>query len=451
MTRCRFYYARNVMKRKEFDRETDALAAANQLSWTGVLAQRLQVDYSVCRQPSRHSTVRSMNTLQSSLYAMAIMSCALYSFLAVDNSGKSRRRCVYLGAYLVAESLGFVFEWMTLHPTSPGKSLWLGSLMAISFLPAPCLWLYAREITEPCRPTIRLLPPVHLAVIAAGMALTLPLIQTTHLGPDYADPAHIASRMHSLFIHGSMLAAAALFLVQVPWYLRACVRILVSHTGNRRALFSTIEPRALDTLRILCFVVFTNWFVSLLRVLHCLILVKDNGLGVVFAFLEVMVTVGAILALIRSTTVSSLDDERVPDLASDGVPAAPAEAKYARSSLDETARMRIQRKLHEAMTAQRLHCDSALSLQGLCRHIKENPHYVSQVINQDLSSSFHDLVNRHRIEEVKSALVAAPDKTVLEICLQAGFNSKSTFNAAFRQHTGMTPSEYRNRHVQRRE
>jgi AraC-like DNA-binding protein len=43
-----------------------------------------------------------------------------------------------------------------------------------------------------------------------------------------------------------------------------------------------------------------------------------------------------------------------------------------------------------------------------------------------------------------AALVADSSKTVLDIALAVGSNSKSAFNAAFRQQTGMTPREYRN-------
>jgi AraC-like DNA-binding protein len=75
--------------------------------------------------------------------------------------------------------------------------------------------------------------------------------------------------------------------------------------------------------------------------------------------------------------------------------------------------------------------------------LRENPHYVSQVINQDLDTNFYDLVNRHRIRAAQLELLRHPDRPVLEIALQVGFNSKSTFNAAFRQHAGMTPSDFR--------
>lgn len=387
-----------------------------------------------------------MNTLHSSLYAIAVTCCVLCSLAAGGNERKPQRRFVFLGAYLVLESLGFAFEWLMLHPASPGKSLWLGSLMALSFLTAPCLWLYAREIAEPQRPSIRSLPPSHLAVIAIGMVLTLPLIQTTHLGGDYANPNSVRSELQGLFVHGTMLAAAVLFLFQVPWYLRACIRILGGQLNRPRVLFCAIESGSLNVLRILILLVLTNWFVSLLRTLHCVFLGKDAGLGIVFAFLEVMVTVWAILSLMRATAVLGAEDRQLAGIADAGrEEPVSAEPKYARSSLDRPARARIQRKLHEAWATRRLHCDSQLSLRALCQHIRENPHYVSQVINQDLSTNFHDLVNHHRIEEAKTALVAQPDKTVMEICLEAGFNSKSTFNAAFRQHTGMTPSEYRSR------
>ncbi|MBB6096120.1 hypothetical protein HNQ60_005011 [Povalibacter uvarum] len=159
-----------------------------------------------------------MSTLHSSLYAIALMSCVLGSFV----TRTTMRGSHYLMVYLALESLGFIFEWLMLHPTSPGKSLWLGLLMCVSFLLAPCVSLYAREITERPRPSIRSLSTGEVCVIAGGMLLTLPLIQASHFGPDYAEAAGSTNQLPWSMIHdhvrfgGDVSAASALLSSSVP-------------------------------------------------------------------------------------------------------------------------------------------------------------------------------------------------------------------------------------------
>jgi AraC-like DNA-binding protein len=387
-----------------------------------------------------------MSTLQSSLFSAAIALCVLCAFLANSDRSKPQRRFRYFVPYLLLEALWFGLEWLMQHPTSPAKALWLGSLMGLSFFVAPCLWLFAREIAEDQTPSIRSLPAGHFVVVATGLALTLPLIQTTHLGPDYADPGNVPTKMHNLVIHSAMLACIVLFLFQVPYYLKECVRILGRHADRTKALFSNIEHKTLNTLRILVFVVVTKWFVGLLRALYCITLGRDTGWGLLFTGMEVGVTLWALFSVLRQSTVLSVAERKLADdLFGEGTArSANTEARYARSCLDQPTRTRIRRKLQEAMQTSHLYRDNRLTLRGLCQQIKENPHYVSQVINQDLGTSFYDLVNLHRVENAKRVLVRAPEKTVIEIALEVGFNSKSTFNAAFRQHTGSTPTAYRN-------
>jgi AraC-like DNA-binding protein len=384
-----------------------------------------------------------MITLQSSLYAIAVTSCLFYMFLMGGRAGQeSARTYRYLIIYLLLESGGFVLEWLMLQPASPAKPLWLGMLMGLSLFVAPCLWLFAREITEGLAPSLRSVPRAHVALIAIGVALTLPLMQRSYWGPDFGDPNDVVSPLHGLLIRGSMTLAAIVFLVQVPIYLRACVRILATHRDQSKALLSTIEPQSLTALRLLILVVFTNWVVSLLRVLHCMFLGVDTGWGIVFALLEVTVTVGIIFALVRRPSAFSTEDRQLArDLFEPQVEGSD-KPKYAKSSLDQPTRARIRRKLDESVATQ-LHLDNRLTLRTLCEHIRENPHYVSQVINQDLGTTFYDLVNRQRIESAKLALAESPEKTVLEIGLEVGFNSKSTFNTAFRQHAGTTPTQFR--------
>ena len=385
-----------------------------------------------------------MHTIQTSLFSAAISVCVLCALLARDNNSPQRRYAYFL-IYLVVEATAFAFEWLLLHPAMPAKALWLGLLMGLSFLVAPCLWLFARQIAEDETPAIRSLPAWHFLIVGGGFALTVPLLLSAHLGTDFANPAHVPSAAHSLFIHTTMLACVVLFLCQVPYYLRECIRILARHADHARALFSNIEDKSLNALRVLIFAVIAKWLVGLLRALHCLVLGQDTGLGPLFAGLEVSVTVGALIFVMRQSMAFSGDERKlVHDLFDPPAdPSNDADTKYAHSSLDQPTRTRVQRKLRHAMNDLQLFRDSRLTLRGLCQQIKENPHYVSQVINQDLHSNFYDFVNSHRIDSAKQALAGSSERTVIEVALDTGFNSKSTFNAAFRRYVGMTPSEYR--------
>jgi AraC-like DNA-binding protein len=384
-----------------------------------------------------------MTTLQSSLYVIAITSCLFYLFVARHRASEQPRQTYrYLIAYLLLEAGSFVLEWLMVQPESPGKSLWLGLLMASSLLMAPCVWLFAREITEGAAAPLRSFPKSHIAFIAIGVALTLPLIQRSYWGPHFGDPADPAGPVHKLVIQASMALCALLFLIQVPYYLRASSRILARHANQSKALLSNIEPQPLNALRLLILVAFANWIVSLFRVMHCMLLGVDTGLGVVFALLEAGATVGIVFNLARRTTTFSFEERELARELLESADEAPTATKYARSCLDDPTRARIRRKLEQAFAGD-VHLDNRLTLRGLCLHIRENAHYVSQVVNQDLGTSFYDLINRQRIESAKAALEAIPEKSVLEVALEAGFNSKSTFNTAFRQHAGTTPTQFR--------
>jgi AraC-like DNA-binding protein len=74
-----------------------------------------------------------------------------------------------------------------------------------------------------------------------------------------------------------------------------------------------------------------------------------------------------------------------------------------------------------------------------------NPKELSVLINQHLNQHFFDFVNEYRIEEEK-LLLKNPEKkefTVLDILYEVGFNSKSSFNTAFKKHTGLTPTQFK--------
>ena len=72
-------------------------------------------------------------------------------------------------------------------------------------------------------------------------------------------------------------------------------------------------------------------------------------------------------------------------------------------------------------------------------------YHLSQLLNENLNQKFYDFVNGYRVEEAKRALFdpANDHLTILAVALEAGFSSKSAFNAAFKKFAGTTPSDFR--------
>jgi len=66
------------------------------------------------------------------------------------------------------------------------------------------------------------------------------------------------------------------------------------------------------------------------------------------------------------------------------------------------------------------------------------------VINHGFEKNFFDFVGDYRIRHATELLdLRQEGKTILEVMLDSGFNSKSVF----KQKTGMTPTQYRNRNA----
>lgn len=130
------------------------------------------------------------------------------------------------------------------------------------------------------------------------------------------------------------------------------------------------------------------------------------------------------------------------------VPGADAE-KYSRSGMTQAARARIEQKLRERMGEARDFLENDLTLTELAERTGTSPQLLSQYLNDTLGLNFFDYINGLRVTEVQRMMVdpvKAPT-TLLDLAFAAGFNSKSTFNAAFRKIGGMTPSEWRRVHV----
>jgi len=120
-------------------------------------------------------------------------------------------------------------------------------------------------------------------------------------------------------------------------------------------------------------------------------------------------------------------------------------AKYLASNLTPGQIEAYRKQLLDLLSTDKPFLDPQLSLADLSDKLSVSTKHLSQVINQSFNKSFFDFINSYRIQEVQHILKeSADDKlTVLEAMYEAGFNSKSSFNTAFKKETGQTPSEFR--------
>jgi AraC-like DNA-binding protein len=104
-------------------------------------------------------------------------------------------------------------------------------------------------------------------------------------------------------------------------------------------------------------------------------------------------------------------------------------------------------QLLDLMEAEKPYLEVELSLPDLARRLRMPVALLSQVINEGTGKNFNDFINAYRVAEFlrQAREPANAHLSLLGIALNSGFNSKSTFNRAFKKVTGTSPKEYLDR------
>lgn len=118
--------------------------------------------------------------------------------------------------------------------------------------------------------------------------------------------------------------------------------------------------------------------------------------------------------------------------------------RYKNSQLAPDVQNSVLQKLQKIMREDKPFLSAEFSLPELAEKVGTTVHILSQVINSGLGKSFFEMTAEYRVEEAKSLLIRQKNIKVEEIAEQVGYNSKSSFNTAFKKITGVTPSEFRN-------
>lgn len=160
-----------------------------------------------------------------------------------------------------------------------------------------------------------------------------------------------------------------------------------------------------------------------------------SGSGILLPILEV---VALAIFIEKALSQKKLNDSE-KGLPHDTLP----NQEQPRAALLSTEKMQlIASKLEHAMKKDKLFLQDTLSLNKLSESISESENHISETLSQFLDTKFFQFVNCFRVEEAKEALQNS-DKLITTIAFDVGFNSKSTFNTAFKKLVGHSPSAYR--------
>ncbi len=106
---------------------------------------------------------------------------------------------------------------------------------------------------------------------------------------------------------------------------------------------------------------------------------------------------------------------------------------------------RYLKKLLRLMDTEQPYLDPGLHIDQLAEKICIPGYQLSKLINKKLDRNFFDFINEYRIDEAKRKLSGSEGraKNILQIAYEVGFNSRSSFNAAFKKFTGSSPSQFK--------
>jgi len=106
---------------------------------------------------------------------------------------------------------------------------------------------------------------------------------------------------------------------------------------------------------------------------------------------------------------------------------------------------RYLQKLQTLMNEAKIFVDADLKLSSLAAEIGLPAHQLSKLINEKFGKTYNDYINEHRVNEFIKRINdnESQSYTIYGIALDVGFNSKSSFNTAFKKITGKTPSQFK--------
>ena len=88
------------------------------------------------------------------------------------------------------------------------------------------------------------------------------------------------------------------------------------------------------------------------------------------------------------------------------------------------------------------HFNKELSLEEMAKEVGISPYYLSKLFKESEGTGYIEYTTKLRMDYAQEQL-GSTDRSVKEICRDAGYQDPNYFSRIFKKWTGMTPTEYR--------
>jgi AraC-like DNA-binding protein len=293
----------------------------------------------------------------------------------------------------------------------------------------PLILFYIRELTE--TKMFELKDVIHFIPFFSFFIILIPMwvhgIDSGY-GKFLKDNAFIITRILWLIV-----------VIQYSYYWTRIIRMIHKHRKKVETEFSTLEGKTLSWIKE--FLHIFGLFLLVLPVTLIIILHTENYFfidRIICLALSYTIFVLGYYGLYQEEVFSTLSEEISIQKKAEKKEEGDEKAILPRDT-DEV------RRILTFINENKPFLDEGITLTKLAEKLDITRNQLSSIINNDLGSSFYDLINNYRVEEVKRLMADPVNKnyTILALAFDAGFSSKSTFNSIFKKVTGLTPSKYR--------
>jgi AraC-like DNA-binding protein len=376
-----------------------------------------------------------INSIAEVLNILTAFLSLFFAFYLLSLNSKNRSANVLISIFLIISAIdsSTVLSRQFIFPYYPGFGLLLNTSL---FLSPPILYFYICSVTyEDFKLKRR-----HLWHILPFVIAILLLIPRFYLA-DFDKKIEILRASDGLIIEFKLIY---LFLhVQATAYIIACYIVILR---SKKILLENYSNGNVN---------YYNWLITLITLIAIEVLVSTfknvfmiNDLDVQYELAMTITGLSALLficwlvikALKTPELYGRVDSKQL--LVKQLITGNPRKAILAKA--DKEGNEALSR-LKSHMEKEAPYLEPSLSIYDLSKQLNLPAKELSVLINHNLNQHFFDFVNEYRIKKAMEILAddSKSDLTILEILYEVGFNSKSSFNTAFKKYTKLTPTQYR--------